>query len=597
MQAEQHQMQAEQQQQAEQQHQAPITRLGKFKQLLTRIGFEEKAFQVECFQWCLEKEERGVSIEIHIDSDSDSEVVKKYQINGGILALEMGLGKTVIMLGLIACNIKRHTLIILPLALIEQWKKIIKMHFGHDALVYHGGSARIRQMSHSDIWTHPIVITTYGQISLPSETQIANGRKMSILHDFEWDRIICDEAHNASHRKTNNHQGILSLKARIKWLVTGTPIQNSMKELYSMYDILGVPVSAYREREAAPQIEAEAGAGEAEADPAAPSEAAPSAGAAEADVAPSEAAAVQNHFVYHRTKASVGIRIPSLHQTTTAVPWKNESERIFASHIHSFVDLCHIEKKSVATYITDTEEESANTLRLKYMMRAKKTCIHPPLLTPQIKDFVTLLPSAAAPSAPSASAYSGFNVLDLKYNSDSKMDAFLHTLVARLQNGNGKIVFCHYYDEIDHIETRLNRLCLANPIRIAKFDGRVPQKNRSTVLDAPADVLLAQIKMCREGLNLQEKYSEVYFPLPHFNPAVEEQAIARCWRIGQQKEVHVFRFIMNNPDSNTAYGNGISSDVSESNSNGTTMYSMDSYTRLVQEKKRVIIKKFESANK
>jgi ABC-type Zn2+ transport system substrate-binding protein/surface adhesin len=49
--------------------------------------------------------------------------------------------------------------------------------------------------------------------------------------------------------------------------------------------------------------------------------------------------------------------------------------------------------------------------------------------------------------------------------------------------------------------------------------------------------------MCREGLNLQDNYSEAYLPSPHFNPATEQQAIARCWRIGQKKEVNVFRYI------------------------------------------------------
>ena len=86
---------------------------------------------------------------------------------------------------------------------------------------------------------------------------------------------------------------------------------------------------------------------------------------------------------------------------------------------------------------------------------------------------------------------------------------------------------------------------MADPaLRIAKFDGRVKNSQRAEVLGRPVDILLAQIKMCREGLNLQDHYSEVYFPSPHFNPAVEQQAIARCWRIGQQKEVQVFRYLL-----------------------------------------------------
>ena len=64
------------------------------------------------------------------------------------------------------------------------------------------------------------------------------------------------------------------------------------------------------------------------------------------------------------------------------------------------------------------------------------------------------------------------------------------------------------------------------------------------LLNDKYDVLILQIQTGCEGLNLQENYSEIYFVSPHWNPAVEEQAIARCHRIGQKKEVVVNRFEM-----------------------------------------------------
>ena len=59
------------------------------------------------------------------------------------------------------------------------------------------------------------------------------------------------------------------------------------------------------------------------------------------------------------------------------------------------------------------------------------------------------------------------------------------------------------------------------------------------------DVLIVQIQTACEGLNLQQ-YQEVHFVSPHWNPAVEDHAIARCHRIGQTQPVRVFRYIMNN---------------------------------------------------
>ena len=82
------------------------------------------------------------------------------------------------------------------------------------------------------------------------------------------------------------------------------------------------------------------------------------------------------------------------------------------------------------------------------------------------------------------------------------------------------------------------------------------------------DVLIIQIQTGCEGLNLQ-KFNEIYFIGPHWNPAVEDQAIARCHRIGQLKPVIVYRFIMEKFDD---------------------CESLDMYIRDIQEKKRGLVR-------
>ena len=66
-----------------------------------------------------------------------------------------------------------------------------------------------------------------------------------------------------------------------------------------------------------------------------------------------------------------------------------------------------------------------------------------------------------------------------------------------------------------------------------------------------ADIVILQIQTGCEGLNLQKKFSEIYFTSPHWNPFVEEQAIARCHRLGQSFDVDVFRFTMDRFDYDT----------------------------------------------
>ena len=127
----------------------------------------------------------------------------------------------------------------------------------------------------------------------------------------------------------------------------------------------------------------------------------------------------------------------------------------------------------------------------------------------------------------------------------SKMDSVIKKIVERKANGNRKIVFANFKDEIDHIKSRL----IAAGLTVESIDGRIAtKKKRQEILSSDIDVLILQIKTGNEGLNLQQ-YNEVYFVTPDWNPKVEEQAVARCHRLGQNKEVHVFHFVMDNFDS------------------------------------------------
>jgi hypothetical protein len=81
-------------------------------------------------------------------------------------------------------------------------------------------------------------------------------------------------------------------------------------------------------------------------------------------------------------------------------------------------------------------------------------------------------------------------------------------------------------------------------MNVVTFDGRNNASSRQRILNGNTNVLILQIQTGCEGLNLQQHYSEIYFVSPHWNPSVEDQAIGRCHRIGQKKQVQVFRFEM-----------------------------------------------------
>jgi SNF2 family DNA or RNA helicase len=152
----------------------------------------------------------------------------------------------------------------------------------------------------------------------------------------------------------------------------------------------------------------------------------------------------------------------------------------------------------------------------------------------------------------------------------SKLDFVVSSILERKDNGCGKLVFCNYRQEIDDIATRLR----SGGMRVAIFDGRTTQSMRHDILSQKNDALILQIQTGCEGLNLQENYSEIYFVSPHWNPSVEDQAIARCHRIGQTKPVYVRRFEM------------AKFDKDEEQTMDTV--TIDSYVSSVQDKKRII---------
>ena len=476
----------------------------KFDEFLRRTGYVSKPFQRECLEWSMAREKTPATLPKTIKGDPAEK-------RGGILALEMGLGKTIIMLALIECHLKRHTLIVLPRSLIDQWEKIIKEKFGHHPLVYHGSRPKSMRLTLAEINARPIIITTYGQVSMPSEKQAKKGRTKSILHDVKWNRVICDEAHNASHEKTNGYKGVKELQTEIMWLVTGTPIQNTPIELYNLYYLFCSSEFKFEDYYfTQPEIYKKNA----------------------------------QHLVFFRTKSDVSLPIPELHKHSIEVEWENNSERNFAQHIHSLAPKCNISTEAAADYLMALSADTPNAMRairMKYFMRARQSCVNPSKLKSTIKEYQELLTLVGEKEK--------LDLAELK-ESQSKINAVVKTLIERRGNGCGKIVFCHFYNEIDTLEKCLKEKATASdgqhyqPLRIAKFDGRVPTGKRDKLLNEPVDILLAQIKMCREGLNLQKNYSEAYFPIPHFNPAVEQQAIARCWRIGQEKPVNTFHYTM-----------------------------------------------------
>jgi SNF2 family DNA or RNA helicase len=124
---------------------------------------------------------------------------------------------------------------------------------------------------------------------------------------------------------------------------------------------------------------------------------------------------------------------------------------------------------------------------------------------------------------------------------------------------------------------------------IAIIDGTVGARDRVRIFAAAPTVLILQIRTCSEGLNLQA-YSNVYFVSPHWNPCVEDQAIARCYRMGQTSQVRVFRFYMTDFVADQIKNETVP--VISGEATKEYISTLDHKCEEIQEKKRVLCNEF-----
>ena len=155
---------------------------------------------------------------------------------GGMLFDDCGMGKSIQMISLVLSDtLPTKTLIVCPANLIENWKIEFKKHARlspSTVVSYHGTNrSGVKMILAQD--KKRIVITSYGVLS--SEIGMDNW-----MTDFDWDRVILDEAHKIRNRQNKSTFAVWSLKAERRWALTATPFFNAIQDLYSYFRFLGL---------------------------------------------------------------------------------------------------------------------------------------------------------------------------------------------------------------------------------------------------------------------------------------------------------------------------------------------------------------------
>ena len=499
--------------------------------------------------------------------------------HGGLIADEMGLGKTIQIIALIHANPLPTTLIVVPVALLAQWHEALTQlgKSSNDDVIhiyYHGSSRKKHHLSTAATATDPtnpsrttysfrpqqnhtiIALTTYGEISRPKSR--TDRTPASPIHSQEWSRIVFDEAHHLRNPKTNVHQAALQLSSKIKWLLTGTPIQNSRRDFHALCDIIGIPSSLYKG-------------------------------------ATIDLPTLTRNYIIKRTKQQLQIPMPELKEHVINVKWADPNERELARQLHTRIGMTKQQQQQ-------QDQQQQQNLRLSKhkgvrlpefstklvdYLRTRQLCIlprlvkdafnqalhddaeyyrrqdnhqadhqandnhqadnydhptdfPPPLTEEEIKETQDFIAQATSGSS-KLNAIVEHIVKDLGAFKKPSQPPQLTPSLGGTKEASRKLVFCEFRKEMDLLEEALTQ----RNIITGRIDGSTPKNlKEATVASTTLQVLLLQVRTCSEGLNLQQ-YSDVYIVTPQWNPTIEHQAIARSYRIGQtSNQVNVYRFVM-----------------------------------------------------
>ena len=153
---------------------------------------------------------------------------------GGILADEVGLGKTMMTIALCNANPKMNTLILTPKSIINQWAHEIAKYAPHfKVTIAHDDEFKFNKNPD----TVHIILASHSRLN----SKGVKDTQKTVYSNYEWDRVIIDEAHVIKNKRSKMHKACMALKASLKWALTATPVMNKMTDFVYILDFIGVP--------------------------------------------------------------------------------------------------------------------------------------------------------------------------------------------------------------------------------------------------------------------------------------------------------------------------------------------------------------------
>lgn len=423
----------------------------------------------------------------------DTSILRDYQLTGvkwlynlaktgfgGILADEMGLGKTIQVIYYIKQMLKDNPtskfLIVVPTSLAYNWEHEFDSFASQIKKAICIGSKEKRKHILKDLNKINVIITTYGLLREDEE----------IYENLNFNTMIIDEAQNIK----NNHAGITkvvkSIKAETKFALTGTPLENSILELWSIFDFI-MPgylanLTKFQSKYKIKDFDEDS------------------------EILIKGLSKQINPFILRRKKSDVVKELPEKLINDIYIDLKDEQKKLYVAELNRV-------KEEMDKIIKEEGMNKARFLILQLLTKLRQICIDPSIVYDNYTD--------------------GSNKIEQ-----------LENIVSEYTKNNHKVlIFSSFKTALNIVKEKLNN----SKIKTYMIDGSVPAKTRIEMVDNfnendDIKVFLIMLKSGGTGLNLASADVVIHLDL-WWNPQAENQATDRAHRIGQTNTVEVIHLI------------------------------------------------------
>ncbi|MCK4608979.1 MAG: DEAD/DEAH box helicase [Gammaproteobacteria bacterium] len=395
---------------------------------------------------------------------------------GACLADDMGLGKTVQAIALLLKqSSKGPSLVVAPTSVCHNW--LLEINRFAPTLKAHIFADHDRGKLIKNVAKKEVVICSYGLLQSSIE----------LLKQVDWQVVVLDEAQAIKNSSAKRTKAVWQLNSNFRLALTGTPIENHLGELWSLFRFLN-PGYFSTEKEFFQRFIV-------------PIEQQKDEGMREA------LKRVIQPFILRRLKGEVLTELPPRIEQTIEIEQSDQEKAFYES----------VRVKAVDN-ISNMQEENVGKKKIKILAeitKLRQVCCHPTL------------------------AYKEMNI------ESSKLKKFFYLLDGLIENQHRVLVFSQFVQYLTLIRQALEQ----REIKYQYLDGQTPAKKRKNIISAFQDgtdnVFLLSLKAGGVGLNLTAADYVIILD-PWWNPAVEDQAADRAHRIGQTKPVTIYRLITNN---------------------------------------------------